>query len=365
VTDFLSLRTLNRTLLLRQHLLQRVDMPAAAMVEHLVGLQAQEPRDPYFALWTRVEGFQPTELASMLENRSAVRITLMRGTIHLVTARDCLKLRPVMQPVLDRVLNSGSPFGRRLSGIDMAALLAAGRELVETRPMSNATLKPLLAARWPDYDPESLVQAVRYLLPMVQVPPRGVWGRGGHAVHTTAEHWLGRQLDDESAPDAVVLRYLAAFGPASAADIRAWANFAALQPVIERLRPRLRTYRDEQGRELFDLPDAPIAEPDLPAPPRFMPEYDNVFLSHADRGRIVSEAYRKRFMAGAVGRWPFFVDGFGAGSWRLQQNRDGTTLLIEPFGAVETAQRQALAEEGERLLDFAAPEATSREIRFV
>ncbi|HZI11383.1 MAG TPA: winged helix DNA-binding domain-containing protein [Myxococcus sp.] len=360
----LSARALNRALLARQLLLRHSRMSVPDTVEHLVGLQAQAPFSPYFALWSRLEGFRPEALSRCLLDRSAVRIVLMRGTLHLVTARDALAIRPVVQPVLERAFAS-SAYHRKLAGVDLAALEAAGRALVEEKPRTPAELGALLEARWPGRDSGSLAQAIRSLLPLVQVPPRGVWGQSGQPTLTTAEAWLGRPMVSDGSPDALVLRYLAAFGPASVKDLQVWSGLTRLREVVERLAPGLRAYRDEKGQELWDVPDAPRPDPDTPAPPRFLPDFDNVLLSHGDRGRIVPDAYRPRLTrVNGVLPGTVLVDGFVRGSWKLQRERDTATLLVEPFKRLSSEDRAAVAEEGTRLLTFAAPEAKTWDIRF-
>ncbi|MGH2662494.1 MAG: winged helix DNA-binding domain-containing protein [Actinomycetota bacterium] len=359
----LSVRALNRALLERQLLLRRWRLSAAETIEGLVGMQAQEPGDPYVGLWTRLEGFRPEELADLLTNREAVRISFLRGTIHLVTARDCLALRPLAQALHERDW-AGSRFGRSLAGIDMKALVVAGREALEEQPLSASQLGKLLAERWPERDPFSLSLAIRYLVPLVQVPPRGVWGRTGRAAWTTVEAWLGKSLDPRSSLERMALRYLAAYGPASVADMRNWSSITGLREVFEGLRPRLRTFRDEAGRELFDLPDAPLPDLDTPAPPRFMPVYDNAFLGHADRSRIVIEEFRQRFNTGELGSG-VLIDGFGRAGWKIVRSGDTATLVVQHFGKLRTVERAALTEEGGKLLTFMAGDAKRHNVKIL
>jgi hypothetical protein len=358
---------LNRATLERQMLLRRRKLSAIEAIERLVGMQAQAPTPPYVGLWTRLEDFHPDELARLILERRAVRIALMRNTVHLVTVRDCLALRPLMQPVFDRTLYATRANRAHLEGVDTEALVAAGRALLEERPRTAKELGELLQEQWPGRDPASLARAIRHLLPLVQVPPRGVWGKSGAATHTTAEAWLGRPLDPASSLEETVLRYLGAFGPATVKDVQTWSGLTRLGEVIERLRPRLLTFRDERGKELFDLPEALRPDPDTPAPPRFLPEFDNLILSHADRIRVIADEYRK-VMASKNGMVPatFLVDGFVRGTWKKERSRGRATLMIKPFEPLAKEDRDALAEEGERLIRFVAePEgAEAYEIRF-
>jgi hypothetical protein len=362
VPDTLSLRAVNRALLARQLLLARERLPAAEAIERLAGMQAQVPVDPYVGLWSRLEGFRPEELSDLIAERGAVRATLMRATIHLVTARDALFLRPLLQPVPERTFNG--QFGRRMDGVDRDAVVAAGRALVEDRPRTRAELRTELAARWPRHDGEALALAVTYLVPLVQVPPRGLWRRSGQARWTTIETWLGRPLDPAPLLDELVLRYLAAFGPATAMDVQAWCGLTRLREVTERLRPRLRAFRSEDGRELLDLRDAPRPDPATPAPVRFLPEYDNLALGHADRRHVMAGGgpdYRAPAGSG-VWRGSVLVDGTIAALWRLTLGDAAATLRIEIYTSLPRGARDEVDAEGERLIGFLAPEARSHEI---
>ncbi len=368
-TRTLDRRTLNRTTLERQLLLQRSAMTPRSAVAHLVGLQAQIPLDPYLALWSRLEDFDPEELGRLLTEREVVRGVVIRGTLHLVTGDDALLLRPLEQPVLDKELAAHRDHRAHLAGLDLTPVLEFAAPLLAKRPSTGAELRAALAERFPDLDAAALAYACRNHLALVQVPPRGVWGRTGTIRNTTAQAWLGRPLVEDPSLDEVVLRYLTAFGPALPADAGTWSRLTGMREAFDRLLPRLRTFRDEAGRVLYDLPDAPIADPDRPAPPRFLPEYDNVLLSHSDRSRFTADDARRAL-------WPpdgrivglhgtVLHDGFVLGPWRLERDETAgrATLRVAHLGRLPKGAARDLEAEGLRMVRFQAADATEVEVR--
>jgi hypothetical protein len=345
--ELLERRALNRALLERQLLLRRVEPTVAETVEHLIGLQAQAPLPPYYGLWSRLEGFDPHELGRLLTDREAVRLTLMRGTVHLVTVRDALLLRPLVQAVVERTHNGA--FGRRMGSAEPARLATAVRDLLAVEPLTARELGRRLVERGIGDDPEAVGNAARVYVPLVQVPPRGVWGAGGLAKYAPIEAWTGRELEAEPS-----------------IDVQSWSGLTRLKAVLERLRPRLQTFRDEEGKELFDLPEAPRPDPGVPAPVRFLGEYDNVLLGYADRRRIIPAEFPWQAML-AHGRFVnnLLVDGMLRATWWIE--RDGkrrATLAIRPFGKLSAATRDEVSQEARRLIDFAAADATRRDVRF-
>jgi hypothetical protein len=334
-------------------LLRREPASAMSVVERLVGMQAQVPTDPYTGLWARIDAFDAGELSRDLEERRVVRaVMLMRTTIHLVSARDCIEFRPLLQPVVERQWRY-SPFARALAGVDIDEVISAGLALLEGQPLSGGEIGKRLAERWPDRDPASLGHAVRWLVPVVQIPPRGLWGRGGQPVLETAERWLGASLSAAPSLDDLVLRYLAAFGPATAKDASTWSWLTGLGEVFERLRPQLATFRDGAGRELFDVPDAPLPDQETPAPVRLLPEFDNILLSHDDRSRMGDIDLRGRpWWHGSL-----LVDGFLAGTWRADRRPGGRTLRLGLYRRLADAELADVEAEATRLLAFLAPDA--------
>ncbi len=359
--EVLSRLQLNRALLERQMLLRRWRLPASEAIERLVGMQAQVPSSPYIGLWSRLEDFDTDELSAMVRDRDVVRMTLMRATLHLVTARDCLALRPALGPSLTHALFVATPFGRNVEGMDLDELATVGRALLDEHPMTLAQLRSALAERWPDRDSSSMAYAVAFLVPLVQIPPRGMWGAKHRATLAPVESWLGQSLAVEAPPDEMVLRYLAAFGPSTVADVRAWSGLRGAKDVVERLRPQLRTFQDERGRELFDVPDGALPDPATPVPARFLPDFDNVLLGHEDRSRIFSDGIN---VSRVIGRPTVLLDGFVAATWRLVRTAGSATLEIRTLRALTDAEVTEVAAERAGLLALLAPEAGGPEVRF-
>ncbi|NUP47109.1 MAG: winged helix DNA-binding domain-containing protein [Catenulispora sp.] len=355
----LSEQELNRATLDRQLLLRRADLDAADAVEHLVGLQTQVPPNHYVALWTRLAGFDAEDFSRRFADREFVRMSLQRSTIHTVTARDCLPLRQLLQPVQDRSLKGA--FGRQLQGIDLQELAERAQVFVEREPQTFSGLGKLLAQTYPEHDVQALGVAARNNLALVQVTPRGLWQQGGLARHTTAQSWLGVEKPVPAmTPEELVLRYLRAFGPASVADAQMWSGLTGLREVFDRLSGRLVVFRNEGGTELYDLPDAPRPGADVEAPARFLPDYDNVFIGHKDRSRVHDPRVSKEqvWLANSA-LTTFMVDGRIRGLWKLETDKKRTVaaLNLTPLVPLTAAQRSELETEGAAFLEFLAPGA--------
>ncbi|NNH74264.1 winged helix DNA-binding domain-containing protein [Nocardia uniformis] len=348
----LSLRELNRTLLLRQMLVDRVSMPAADLIRHLVAVQGQEPNWPYVGLWTRLTDFRHDDLATLLRDRTVVRSTMIRRTVHLATADDFRWLYPTVEPMV--AASTQLAYYREAMGeIDPEQLLAAGRELLTGRTVPRRELGRQLAERFPTPYPGRLAAALNVMTPLLHDAEAGIWGRwrNRYVSVSLAEEWIGAPLEALPQPERMVLRYLAAFGPASVADMQAWSGVTRLGPVVASLRPQLRVYRDDTGRELFDIPDAPLADPDLPVPVRFLPAFDNALLGHHDRRRMISDVDRARISKEASGGVPMYlVDGFVHGRWSL----DGETIRIIPWHPLSAVDEAAVRAEAERLMPVIA-----------
>ncbi|WP_158228226.1 winged helix DNA-binding domain-containing protein [Pseudonocardia sp. MH-G8] len=350
----LGQRALNRALLERQLLLRRAEVGVPDAVAHLVAVQAQVPDAPYPGLWSRVAGFDPHDLGRRVAELSLVRMPSLRATMHLVTPDDALALPPLVKPLHERVFRA-SEYGRGLAGLDLADVVAAGLERLRERPMMATELGRELAVRWPGREPVHLGAAVVYGAPLLQVPPRGVWGRTGRARLAEVGATLGRPIATDASPDRLVLRYLRAFGPAGTADVRTFTGLGGIREVVDRL--DLRRFTDERGRTLYDVPDGPLPDLDTPAPPRFLGEFDNALLGHDDRTRILAAEHRSRVLFKPVR--PLLVDGMAAGMWT--SGPDG--LVVRPLAPLSDAAAAEVVAEGERMLDALWPDA-ERAVRF-
>ena len=360
----LTRRQLNRATLARQLLLKRARITPVQAVERLTGLQAQLPRPPFVGLWTRLEGFRREDLAKAVERKQIVRATLMRATLHMVSARDFLALRGPIQPALTRSMQS--ILRDRLARIDLPRIVLETREFVAARPCTFEEIRAHLVSLHPGWDERAMGYAVRLNLPLVLVPSSGEWTWPGTSDFALAGAWLGKQLPaSREDPRPVVLRYLAAFGPASITDAQAWSGLAGLREAFEGLRGQLRAFRDERKRELFDLPDAPRPPEDTPAPARFVPEYDNLLLAHDDRSRVVPrEHHAKIFLSTARVAPTFLVDGHVAGTWKVELKKRVANLTVAAWEPIPRQARDELGLEGERLARFVEPTAEKVAVRF-
>ncbi|WP_020673440.1 winged helix DNA-binding domain-containing protein [Amycolatopsis nigrescens] len=355
----LGASALNRATLARQLLLDRADVPVLDAVAHLCGLQAQEPQEPFIGLWSRLRAFDPAVLDDLLVRRSVVRTHLMRRTVHLLAADDLLAWRARHDAMLrQRVLGV---YRGDLDGVDLDELAAAGRAvLADGEPRSMTELARAVAERWPEPGPRPLGEMlIAALIPVVQLPPRGLWRTKAGVRYLPVSSWLGREIDPpvpESADpvgEQLVRRYLAAFGPAATADLRAWSGLAGLPAAVSAVRQELVAFRDERGRELLDLPDAPRPDPDTPAPVRFLPAFDNAILGYHDRGRIIDDAHRGLSVAGER---VVLVDGRVAASWTV----DAGTVTVHPLRRFSRADRAAVAEEGREVALFLSAKESDR-----
>lgn len=354
----ISARALNRATLARQMLLARERVKPVAAIERLAGMQAQWPRPPFVGLWTRLEAFSRDDLLNAVERREVVRGTFMRGTIHLISKKDYLAFRQTLQPAL----NEGLAVVRdRIKHLDVAAVVAQGRAFFMRAPETFSALRDHLKGGGKAVDERALAYTIRMHLPLLQTPSEGSpWGWAASSNFAVAESWLGSPVEAVERPDALATRYLAAFGPATANDFKTWSGLPAAKEIFEALRPKLRVLRDDRKRELFDLPKAPRPGDDVDVPARFLPEFDNLLLSYADKSRFVPGAYRSRLTSrNLLLPATFLVDGLVAGTWAVERKRQVATLAMAPFTAVAKKARAALEEEGERLVRFIEPGAGS------
>jgi hypothetical protein len=352
----LTLADLNRTLLARQLLLERRAMPLVRALEAVAGLQAQDPVAPLVGLQSRLDGFDPADLTRALHRRSVVRGTLMRGTVHLVSARDYLRLEPAVAPLI-RGLHRR--YRRERAELPDAAELTRAALAMAQQPVSTAALRE----RFGEDGWWRIRHEGRFLYAPVE-GPRGGFGRS--AMFVSADAWLGaRTADAGEAPAHLVRRGIAACGPLTLADLAAWSGLAIaeVRPVVESL--RLVRRRDERDRELLDLPRGAIVSGEAPAPPRLLAPFDNTILSHADRTRVIDDEARRTVIRGGIVDAAFLVDGFVRGRWKVARAKRSAELVLEAFAPIPRRHVGPLRDEAQRTLEFAEPAAERRTVRGV
>jgi Winged helix DNA-binding domain len=354
----MSGRAINRATLARQLLLERAELTPVEAVGRLAGMQAQEPKHPYVGLWTRLSEFSEEQLSAAVRDRALVRATLFRGTLHLLTPADYLRFRSTLGPVLENGLNM---LGDRAEGLDRAKVEAAARKLLAKEPLTFTEVRDALVRQFPDVNERALGFTTRMLVPLVMVPTEARWGYPANARFTPAEDWLGAKPHRAAVPGELVLRYLAAFGPATPADFQTWSGLPKAKPVFDEL--ELEVFTDENGKTLYDVPDAPRPEPDTPAPVRFLPEFDNLLLAHARRERVIADEHRPAvFTKNLRIKSTYLVDGTVAGLWTAEKKRGVATLTLTPFGRLLKRTAAELEREGTALLRFIEPGAKKHEI---
>ena len=359
----MNLRALNRATLARQFLLKREKTKALKAIERLVAMQAQLPRPPFIGLWSRVAGFERKQLAALLERKDVVRGTLLRGTLHVLSAKDFVAFRAVFGPMLEKAITT--VLRDRAKGLDVAKVTAQGAKFLSGGPRTFEEVRAHLVGLNPEVDERALGFAVRCAVQLVQVPVEAAWSFPTDAKFALASAWLGKATGSSTDPRPLVQRYLAAFGPASVADMQTWSGLKDLSAAFEALRPTLVTFEDPRGKELFDLPKAERPDEDVEAPVRFLPDYDNLTLGHADRSRVIADAHRPLIASKNLQVPPMFlVDGFVAGTWRIERTKAAATLTMKPFEAVAKKTRAALEAEGEALLGFVEPDASKKSVGF-
>ncbi len=361
----LSLREINRATLARQLLLERSTMTAPSAIERLVGMQAQLTSAPYVGLWTRLKDFKRADLASAIELHQVVKATLMRATLHLVTAQDYQRFRTAISPALEGAAES---IAKNRIPIDKERVLKVARDFIAEKPRTFAEISAMLSAEMPDSDVGAMRYTVRTHIPMVQVPVTTGWSYPGTPAFTLADSWLGQSIGPEDHTRELVLRYLAAFGPATIADVQTWSflKLADLKVIFESLKPELVIYRDEKKKELFDLPDALVPDADTPAPVRFLPEFDNILLSHKLRTRVIADEHRKKvYLPGLRVAATILVDGFVGAVWKVEKAKGAVTLLIKPLVPITKPVRDEISTEAEQLVRFFEPDAKSYALKWV
>ncbi len=347
-------RQLNRATLARQLLLARQKMPVVKAIEQVLALQAQVPRPPHVGLWSRLEAFEREHLLVPLHARTLVRATTMRGTIHIMSAKDFVAFRGALQPSLTA---GWKTVAGKTPTPPIEKLIAAGRKVLGSEGRTFNQIRAELVRQFPtahDRIDRIMGYAVRTHVPLVQVPTHeDDWGFPADSAFALADGWLKKSIGDGAGPAALIMRYLAAFGPATAADIQWWTGLRGVAELLAPVRSKLLMFKDERGRDLFDLPKAPRPDADTDAPVRFLPEYDSVVIGHSDRSRLVDEKFRKVLVTkNLIVPATFLVDGRIAGTWKLEGKKAKAAVTLTPFAPLPKKVREELEEEAESLALF-------------
>ncbi|WP_238420751.1 winged helix DNA-binding domain-containing protein [Gordonia sp. 'Campus'] len=355
MSEAITLRQWNRTLLQRQHLLARVDEDAIEVLDRCVGMQSQDPRAAFFGLWSRIADFEPAELDELMIDREVVRIALLRSTVFLLDAEDARWIRPLAGPILQRELDQA--YIPRLTSADPSRVLDDAAGLLAGREVTGAQLGKELAVRHPGENPSTLTGIARCGLPLVQVPPRGLWRGHGSPTYRLFDEWVGpgepAVVDDDARADLIRL-YLRGFGPTTVKAIQMWSGLTRLRPLVEKMEADWELVRltGPHGEVLFDLDGLPVADPDLPAPVRLVAPFDHVIGAQADRIRVAEpEMYRRTVTPNGRSPGFVFIDGFLSGTWHLGDDEAPRVEFLRP---VSDAERREVDAEVERLRDFLA-----------
>ena len=366
----LTLRELNRAMLARQLLLERAGIGVVRAVERLAALQAQWSPSPYIALWSRLKGFERERLWNAIEKKhTVIRARLMRGTLHLVSARDFYAYAVATQD-LQRGAWNRLQVGRGVDPKEVAALAIAFARQPRAKEEVLAHIQERIGGSLGGPFNWLVWRFVSAHADLVTAPPGGHWEYGGtDAPYVAARHWIasGGRPSEDDAIETLVRRCLAAFGPATLADVAKFAGQvpARVRPTLQRIAPELRTFSDEEGRLLYDLPRAPRPDADVAVPVRFLPRYDELLISYQHRDRVIAPAHRSAvYSKNAIVEAVVTVDGFAAGTWSLVRAKNEAVLRVAAFARLVPAKRVAIEAEGDALLGFLAPDAPTVGVRF-
>jgi hypothetical protein len=348
--EILTTRALNRATLARQMLLERSDRDIVDAVKFLGGLQAQQSNDPYIGLWSRLDRFTHEALTALIVDRTLARATTMRGTLHLHTGDDLIGFRALVDPFLKAQWKSN--FLRRFGSEDQRAVHKAGVRLLDKSPMTSGALGKALRETFPTSEPLALSVLVQMSETLVQIPPTRIWGNGGAPLLTRVENWLPSPHKRPLSRIDLVRRYLAGFGPASIADMQIWCRLTRLSVEFKALEKELVTFEDADGRALYDLPDAPRPEAETPAPVRFLPLYDNIYLGYDDRRRMLMARDLKRINLFSGFKPSVLIDGVIAAGWVVSRKKGAARLEIEPYHKLTKKQVREIETEGDAFLRF-------------